>query len=91
MFTRLKIIKDKCPFFYKTHAKKNDDIINPDDHGDADDNDGDTKSQELQFLLERCDLDSEKSTTPNYAKNILDKISSFLINIKPTIVSGISK
>jgi predicted unusual protein kinase regulating ubiquinone biosynthesis (AarF/ABC1/UbiB family) len=91
MFTRLKIIKDKCPFFYKTHAKKNDDIINHDDHGDADDNDGDTKSQELQFLLERCDLDSEKSTTPNYAKNILDKISSFLINIKPAIVSGMSK
>ena len=92
MFTRLKIIKDKCPFFYRTNAKKNDDIINPDDHSDVDDNnDTDTKSQELQFLLERCDLDSEKSTTPNAAKNILDKIGSFLRSIKPTLVSAMSK
>ena len=85
MFTRLKIIKDKCPFFYKTNAKKNDDIIN--------DNDADTKSQELQFLLERCDLDSEttSASTPNAAKNILDKIGSFLINIKPALVSAMSK
>jgi predicted unusual protein kinase regulating ubiquinone biosynthesis (AarF/ABC1/UbiB family) len=85
MFTRLKIIKDKCPFFYKTNAKKNDDIIN--------DNDADTKSQELLFLLERCDLDSEttSASTPNAAKNILDKIGSFLINIKPALVSAMSK
>ena len=86
MFTRLKIIKDKCPFFYRTNAKKNDDIINHDDNDNTD-----TKSQELQFLLERCDLDSEKSTTPNAAKNILDKIGSFLRSIKPTLVSAMSK
>jgi len=90
MFAIFKRIKDKCPLYYKTdadadanananaNAKKNDDIVNAD-------------SQELQFLLERCDLDSETSATPNAAKNILDKIGSFLSNIKPTIVSAMSK
>jgi hypothetical protein len=86
MFAIFKRIKDKCPFYYKTdadadanaNAKKNDDIVNAD-------------SQELQFLLERCDLDSETSATPNAAKNILEKIGSFLSNIKPTLVSAMSK
>ena len=82
MFAMFKRIKDKCPFYYKTDAdsdaKKNDDIINAD-------------SQELQFLLERCDLDSEASDTPNVAKKILEKIGSFLSNIKPTLVSAMSK
>jgi hypothetical protein len=84
MFAMFKRIKDKCPLYYKTDAdvgadaKKNDDIVNAD-------------SQELQFLLERCDLDSETSATPNAAKNILDKIGSFLSNIKPTLVSAMSK
>ena len=87
MFTSLKNIRDKCPFFYRTDAKKNDNIIN------ADVTDRDTKSQELQFLLERCDLDSEttSTSTPNAAKNILDKVSSFLVSIKPTLVSAMSK
>ena len=68
MFKR---IKDKCPFYYKTDAdadadaKKNDDIVNACE---------DAHSQELQFLLERCDLDSETSATPNAAKKILEKI-----------------
>jgi predicted unusual protein kinase regulating ubiquinone biosynthesis (AarF/ABC1/UbiB family) len=84
MFATLKRIQDKCSFFYKTDAKKNDDIR--DAYADAD-----TNSQELQFLLERCDLDSETTSTPNYAKNILDKIGSFLINIQPTLVSALSK
>ena len=88
MFAIFKRIKDKCPLYYKTDAdadananadaKKNDDIVNAD-------------SQELQFLLERCDLDSETSATPNAAKNILEKIGSFLSNIKPTLVSATSK
>jgi len=82
MFAIFKRIKDKCPFYYKTDAdadaKKNDDIA-------------DAHSQELQFLLERCDLDSETSATPNAAKNILEKIGSFLSNIKPTLVSAMSK
>ena len=84
MFAILKRIQDKCPFYYKTdaNAKKNDDIVNACE---------DAHSQELQFLLERCDLDSEKSTTPNAAKKILEKIGSFLSNIKPTLVSATSK
>lgn len=87
MFAR---IKDKCPFFYKSdksNSKKNDNIINSYD----DTNVEDTKSQELQFLLERCDLDSETSNAPSYAKNILDKVSSFIKKIKPTLVSAMSK
>ena len=86
MFAMFKRIKDKCPFYYKTDAdsdaKKNDDIVNACE---------DAHSQELQFLLERCDLDSEASDTPNVAKNILEKIGSFLSNIKPTLVSAMSK
>ena len=84
MFAMFKRIKDKCPFYYKTDAdaKKNDDIVNACE---------DAHSQELQFLLERCDLDSETSDTPNYAKKILEKIGSFLSNIKPTLVSAMSK
>ena len=88
MFAMLKRIKDKCPFYYKTDAdadadaKKNDDIVNACE---------DAHSQELQFLLERCDLDSETSDTPNYAKKILEKIGSFLSNIKTAIVSAMSK
>ena len=94
MFAR---IKDKCPFFYnstKNNSKKNDDIINHDDDND-DDNDNNSKTQELQFLLERCDLDSETSqaqlSIPIAAKNILDKVSSFFIKIKPTMISAMSK
>ena len=30
MFTTLQCIKDKCSFFYRTDAKKNNDIINVD-------------------------------------------------------------
>jgi predicted unusual protein kinase regulating ubiquinone biosynthesis (AarF/ABC1/UbiB family) len=80
----LKYIQDKCPFFYRfdskdvNNSKKNDDII-------------DEGSQELQFLLERCDLDSETNAAPNYAKNILDKIGSFFKKIKPSLVSAMSK
>ena len=87
MFAR---IKDKCQFFYKSdksNSKKNDNIIN----SYEDTNDEDTKSQELQFLLERCDLDSETSNAPSYSKNILDKVSSFIKKIKPTLVSAMSK
>ena len=85
MFTTLKSIRDKCPFFYRTDAKKNDDIINVDNADNVD-------RHELQCLLERCDTESEPNVgTTNYAKNILDKISSFLRNIKPTIVSAMSK
>ena len=92
MFATLKRIQDKCSFFYKTDTKKNDDIRNADADAYADAYaDADTNSQELQFLLERCDLDSETTSTPNYAKNILDKIGSFLINIQPTLVSAMSK
>jgi tRNA A-37 threonylcarbamoyl transferase component Bud32 len=82
----LKRIQDKCPFFYKTDAKKNDDILDADADADAD-----AGAQELLFLLERCDLDTETTATPNYAKNILDKFGSFLKKIKPTIVSAMSK
>ena len=86
MFAMFKRIKDKCPFYYKTDAdadaKKNDDIVNACE---------DAHSQELQFLLERCDLDSETSATPNAAKKILEKFGSFLSNIKPTLVSAMSK
>jgi predicted unusual protein kinase regulating ubiquinone biosynthesis (AarF/ABC1/UbiB family) len=83
----LKYIQDKCPVFYRTDAKKNDDIINDNDA------DIDTKTQELQFLLERCDSESEPdvSTPHSYAKNILEKIGSFFIKIKPTLVSAMSK
>jgi tRNA A-37 threonylcarbamoyl transferase component Bud32 len=90
MFAR---IKDKCSFFYRSsenNSKKNDDIIN----SYEDTNDEDTKSQELQFLLERCDLDSEtssQSSITNTAKNILDKFSLFIKKIKPTLVSAMSK
>jgi predicted unusual protein kinase regulating ubiquinone biosynthesis (AarF/ABC1/UbiB family) len=95
MFAMLKRIKDKCPFFYRTDAKKNDDIINADADADADADDTNTytKSQELQFLLERCDLDSETTSTsnPNAVKNILDKLGSFLLSIKPALVSAMSK
>ena len=90
MFAR---IKDKCSFFYRSgenNSKKNDDIIN----ADMDYNDIDTKSQELQFLLERCDLDSEtssQSSITNTTKNILDKFSLFIKKIKPTLVSAMSK
>ena len=84
MFAMLKRFQDKCPFFYRTYPKKNDDIINADADADAD-------SQELQFLLERCDLDSETTTAPNYAKNILENIGSFLRKLKPTLVSAMSK
>ena len=83
----LKYIQDKCSYLYRfgskdvNNSKKNDDIINEDSQD----------SQELQFLLERCDLDSETSAAPNYAKNILDKIGSFLGSIKPTIISTMSK
>ena len=83
MFTTLKRIKDKCPFFYKTDPKKNDDIINADNAADK---------HELQCLLERCDSVSEPDIdTPNYAKNILEKIGSFFTKIKPTLVSAMSK
>ena len=87
----LKYIQDKCPFFYRTDAKKNDDIINDND-ADAD-ADADADSQELQFLLERCDSESEPDvrTPPSYAKNILEKIGSFFIKIKPSLVSAMSK
>ena len=94
MFTTLKSIRDKCPFFYISgsknteendyNSKKNDDIINP----DADDVIDANNAHELQCLLERTDHDS---LTPSPTKNILDKISSFLRNIKPTIVSAMSK
>jgi predicted unusual protein kinase regulating ubiquinone biosynthesis (AarF/ABC1/UbiB family) len=94
MFTSLKSIRDKCPFFYKSgsknteendyNSKKNDDIINP----DADDVVDANNAHELQCLLERTDHDL---LTPSPTKNILDKISSFLRNIKPTIVSAMSK
>ena len=102
MFTTLKSIRDKCPFFYKSrsknteensyNSKKNNDIINPDADDDVDAN----NAHELQCLLERVDCDCNPETenhslTPSPTKNILDKISSFLINIKPTIVSGMSK
>ena len=96
MFTSLKNIRDKCPLFYrfgatdKNNPKKNDDIINVDDvdHVDHVDN---TDTHELQFLLERCDLDSETTSAPNAAKNIIDKIGSFLKKIKPTLMSAMSK
>jgi predicted unusual protein kinase regulating ubiquinone biosynthesis (AarF/ABC1/UbiB family) len=85
----LKYIQDKCPFFYRTDAKKKDDIINDND-ADAD---ADADSQELQFLLERCDSESEPdvSTPHSYAKNILEKIGSFFIKITPSLVSAMSK
>jgi hypothetical protein len=85
MFTTLQCIKDKCSFFYRTDAKKNNDIINV-DHTDNID------THELQCLLERGESESEPDVgTTNYTKNILEKIGSFLINIKPTIVSTMSK
>ena len=85
MFITLKSIRDKCPFFYRINAKKNDDIINV-EHADNVD------KHELQCLLERCDTESEPNVgTPNYANNILDKFSSFLRNIKPMIVSAMLK
>ena len=88
----LKYIQDKCPFFYRFGArdannpKKNDDIRNAREDADAD-------AQELQFLLERCDSESEPdvSTPPSYAKNILEKIGSFFTKIKPSLVSAMSK
>jgi len=85
----LKYIQDKCPFFYRTDAKKKDDIINDND-ADAD---ADADSQELQFLLERCDSESEPdvNTPHSYAKNILEKIGSFCIKIKPSLVSAMTK
>lgn len=98
MLATLKRIRDKCPFFYRVdtkdanNPKKNDDIINADADADADaDLDEDNKTQELQFLLERCDLDSETSAAPNYAKNILDKFCLFFKKIKPLLVSAMSK
>ena len=96
MLATLKRIRDKCPFFYRVgtkdanNPKKNDDIINADADADADP-DEDNKTQELQFLLERCDLDSETSAAPNYAKNILDKFCLFFKKIKPLLVSAMSK
>ena len=87
MFAQLKKIKDKCPFIYKLSSeKKNDDIINPDDDND--------NTHELQHLLERCDSDNgspSRPNTPNNQKNILDKISSFFVKIKPAILSVMSK
>ena len=85
----LKYIQDKCPFFYRTDAKKKDDIINDND-ADAD---ADADSQELQFLLERYDSESEPdvNTPHSYAKNMLEKIGSFFIKIKPSLVSAMSK
>jgi len=97
MFAR---IKDKCPIFYnstKNNPKKNDDIINQDDDdgNNNDDDNVDYNKHELQFLLERCDLDSEtsqaQSSIPKAAKNILDTISSFFVKIKPTMISAMSK
>ena len=88
MFAMLKRIQDKYPFYYKTDADADADAKKNDDIADAA---ADAHSQELQFLLERCDLDSETSATPNYAKKILEKIGSFLSNIKPTLVSAMSK
>ena len=89
----LKYIQDKCPFFYRFGArdannpKKKDDIINDNDA------DADADSQELQFLLERCDSESEPdvNTPHSYAKNMLEKIGSFFIKIKPSLVSAMSK
>jgi predicted unusual protein kinase regulating ubiquinone biosynthesis (AarF/ABC1/UbiB family) len=93
MFTTLKSIQDKYPFFYRTDTKKNDHIINANmdtnTYVDAD-ADLDTNTHELQCLLERCDTEPE-SHTPNYAKNILYKIGSFFTKIKPTLVSIMSK
>jgi predicted unusual protein kinase regulating ubiquinone biosynthesis (AarF/ABC1/UbiB family) len=98
MFAQLKKIKDKCPFIYTPPSKKNnDDIINHDDaDAYADDN-----THELQHLLERCDSGNcspsnshSRSTTPNIPntqKNILDKITSFFVKIKPAILSVMSK
>ena len=99
MFTSLKNIRDKCPLFYrfgatdKNNPKKTDDIINVDDVDDVDhvDHVDNTDTHELQFLLERCDLDSETTSAPNAAKNIIDKIGSFLKKIKPTLMSVMSK
>jgi predicted unusual protein kinase regulating ubiquinone biosynthesis (AarF/ABC1/UbiB family) len=96
MFTALKSIRDKCPFFYrfgatdKNNPKKNDDIINADVYADTDTDANNT--HELQCLLERCDSVSEPDVgTPTYTKNILDKISSFFTKIKPALVSVMSK
>ena len=92
MFAVLKSIRDKCPFFYrldetdKNNPKKNDDIIN------ADHLDNTADTHELQCLLERCDSESEPDVgTPNYTKNILDKISSFFTKTKPVLVSAMLK
>ena len=93
MFTALKSIRDKCPFFYrfgatdKNNPKKNDDIINADVYADTDTDANNT--HELQCLLERCDTEPDIDT-PKYTKNILDKICLFLKKIKPTLVSAMS-